>query len=251
MKTQVKTMVEREVRIVENPQALFEAAADEFSRTAQSAVKGAGKFTVALAGGSTPKSLYSLLAGGARPVPWEQTYFFFGDERHVPPDHSDSNFRMASEAMLGQVPVPKSHVFRVPAEIPDAARVAHSYEQTLRQFFKLKEGEVPRFDLILLGMGPDGHTASLFPGTAALREQEKLVAANWVEKFKTWRITFSYPVLNHAANVMFMVTGADKQDMLRAVLKGPEDGETYPSQRVQPAGGRLLWLVEKAAAGKL
>ena len=239
-----------EIRIVETPPALFEAAADEFIRLAQAAIKATGRFTVALAGGSTPKNLYSLLA--TKPgVPWDQIYFFFGDERHVPPGHNDSNFRMASESMLSKVPTPKDHVFRVPAEIPDAAKVAQSYEQSIREFFKLKDDALPRFDLILLGMGPDGHTASLFPGTAALRERERLVVENWVEKFKTWRITFTYPVLNNAANVVFLAAGAEKQDMLRTVLQGKRDPETYPSQNVHPEHGRLLWLVDRAASAKL
>jgi 6-phosphogluconolactonase len=241
-----------EIRVQPDPEALFKTAAAEYVRLAKAAVKGSGRFTVALAGGSTPKSLYSLLASGTVPgVPWDKTYFFFADERHVLPDHPDSNFRMASEAMLSKAPVPADHVFRVPAEIPDPDTAALSYEQTLRQFFELQEDALPRFDLILLGMGPDGHTASLFPGTGALRDDENLVAANWVEKLKSWRITFTYPVLNHAANVIFMVTGAEKADALHEVLRGERDPETYPSQRVRPIKGHVLWLVDQAAAAKL
>jgi 6-phosphogluconolactonase len=241
-----------EIQVQADAGALFQAAAKEFVRLAKVAVKGSGRFTVALAGGSTPKSLYSLLAGGSvAGIPWDKTYIFFADERHVPPDHAESNFRMANETLLSKVPFTADQIFRIPAEIPDPDTAALSYEQTLRQFFALKEEEMPRFDLILLGMGPDGHTASLFPGTAALQDSENLVAANWVEKFKTWRITFTYPVLNHAAHVIFMVTGAEKADALFAVLRGEHDPETYPAQRVKPIKGRVLWLVDPAAAAKL
>ena len=238
------------VRVLTDPPAVFAAAAAEFLQRARTAIQGSGRFTVALSGGSTPKGLYSLLA--VQPsVPWDKIRFFFSDERHVPPDSPDSNFRMASESLFSQVPILKENIFRVPAEIPDADTAALSYEQTLRQFFQLEDDALPRFDLILLGMGPDGHTGSLFPGTAALHEDERLVAANWVEKFKTWRITLTYPALNNAAAVLFMVTGAEKQEALLQVLQGKPDRENYPAQGVQPTGGSLIWLVDQAAAGPL
>ncbi len=239
-----------EIRVFGDRPALFEAAAAEFLRIARAAIQGAGRFTVALSGGSTPRSFYSLLADQPD-VPWSNILFFFGDERHVPPDDPDSNFRMASEALFSRAPVPPENIFRVPAEIPDADTAAQSYEQTLRQFFSLETEALPRFDAILLGMGPDGHTASLFPGTAALHEDERLVTANWVEKSKTWRITLTYPVINNAAEIMFLVAGAEKQDALLAVLQGKPDPETYPAQGIRPDNGRVVWFVDQAAAGPL
>jgi 6-phosphogluconolactonase len=229
---------------------VFAAGAVEFLQRARTAIQGSGRFTVALSGGATPRSLYSLLATQSD-VPWGQIRFFFSDERHVPPDSPDSNFRMAHEALFSRAPVPQENIFRVPAEIPDADTAAQSYEQTLRQVFQLGEEDLPRFDLIFLGLGPDGHTASLFPGTAALHEDERLVAANWVEQFKTWRITFTYPVLNNAAAVLFIATGAEKQEALLQVLQGKPDPETYPAQGIKPTNGSLIWLVDQAAAGPM
>ena len=238
---------EADIRILNTPQELFQAAAAEFIALASTAIRDHEKFSVALSGGSTPKSLYSVLARSA--LPWDKIFFFWSDERHVPPDHPDSNYRMAKEALLSKVPVPPENIFRVRAEEKDANVVAKDYEEALKLFFRLKPGEFPRFDLILLGLGPDGHTASLFPNTAALNETKRLVVANWVEKLKTTRITFTYPVLNHAACVIFLVSGADKADMVRNVL---EDGRAgLPSQRVHPVNGRLLWLLDKGAATKL
>lgn len=178
-------------------------------------------------------------------------FFFWGDERHVPPTDAESNYRMADEAMLSKIPVAVGNIFRVAAENPDAAAAAEAYEQTLRKFFALESGEVPRFDLILLGLGPDGHTASLFPGTAAVQERTRLVVANWVDKLKTSRITLTLPVLNAARCVAFLVSGTDKADALKAVLEGDAPGEQYPSKLVKPTDGKLIWLVDRAAASGL
>ncbi|HVO79180.1 MAG TPA: 6-phosphogluconolactonase [Terriglobales bacterium] len=239
-----------EVRVLNAPADLFQAAAAEFSRLANEAVRARGRFCVALSGGSTPKSLFALLASGAVPsIPWDKICFFFGDERHVPPDHPDSNYRMANEAMLSKVPLRPENVFRVRAEEKDAAVAAQAYEQTLISFFHLSPGEFPRFDLVLLGMGPDGHTASLFPGSRALQEKSRLVVSNWVEKFKTDRITVTFPVINHAAFIMFMVSGPDKAQPLHEVLEN--SASDLPSRRVQPVEGTLLWLVDRAAATAL
>ncbi len=239
-----------EIRILETPAELFQAAADEFAEAANATVQTQGKFTVALSGGSTPKGMFHLLTGEKfASLPWNKIYFFWGDERHVPPDHPDSNYRMAYEALLSKVPVPKENVFRVPTEGKDADSAARAYEETLKTFFKLRPGEVPRFDLILLGMGPDGHTASLFPDSAALHEDKRLVVANWVEKFKTYRITFTYPVLNNAARVTFLVAGEDKAPALHEVLENKNSG--LPAQQVRPKNGELIWLVDRAAANQL
>jgi 6-phosphogluconolactonase len=239
-----------EIRILDTPAELFQAAAEEFAEIATAAVQAQGRFTVALSGGSTPRGMFNLLAGEKfASLPWSKFYFFWGDERHVPPDNPDSNYRMAYEALLSKVPVPKENVLRVPTENKDADSAARVYEETLKNFFKLRPGEVLRFDLILLGMGPDGHTASLFPDSVALQEDERLVVANWVEKFKTFRITFTYPVINNAVCVMFLVSGEDKAPALHEVLENQESG--LPAQRVRPSNGRLIWLVDRAAASQL
>lgn len=243
-----------EVHVVPDAAALARAAADEFIRTARAAVDARGRFTVALAGGSTPKAIFALIAADElrepRLIAWDKAHLFFGDERHVPPDHSDSNYRMANEALLAKVPIPPGNIHRVQAEL-EAVSAASHYEAELRHVFAVGSGDFPRFDLIMLGMGPDGHTASLFPGTTALEERRALVVSNWVEKLKSHRITLTYPVLNAAAEVLFVAGGADKAAMLRNVLRGDPTGQTYPAQGVQPQAGRLLWLVDEAAAAKL
>jgi len=240
------------LRIVSDPPALFQAAANEFASRAITSVQTGGRFTVALAGGSTPKSFYSLLASHDRDrLPWDKMFFFWGDERHVPPDHPESNYRMAFDALLSKVPVPAGNVFRILAENPDANRAAEAYEQTLRDFFHPPAGTFPCFDLILLGMGPDGHAASLFPESKALHERSRLVVANWVEKFKTHRLTLTLPVLNQASTVMFVVSGQDKAAALREVLEGTQPPELYPSKLVRPTNGNLIWLVDQAAASAL
>ncbi|MGB9235282.1 MAG: 6-phosphogluconolactonase [Terriglobales bacterium] len=237
------------IKILPTPD-LFHAAAEEFIRVGREAVAARSRFTVALSGGSTPKNLYSLLAASYANFPWDQTYLFFGDERHVPPDDPDSNYRMVNEALLSKISIPATNVFRVKTENPDAEAAATGYEALLQTFFAPSAGQFPRFDLILLGLGPDGHTASLFPDSEGLKEQSKLVIANWVEKFKTDRITFTFPVLNNAAEVMFLVSGRDKANMVHQVL---EENNTppYPSQRVQPRNGRLLWMLDESAAKEL
>jgi 6-phosphogluconolactonase len=229
---------------------LFHAAAEEFSRVGRQAIGAQGRFTVALSGGSTPKSLYSLLASSYADFPWARTYFFFGDERHVPPTDPESNYRMVNEALFSKAAIPAQNVFRIRAEKPDAGAAAADYEIQLRKFFELKPGEFPHFDLILLGMGPDGHTASLFPGSEGLKENSKLVIANWVEKFKTHRISFTFPVLNNAGEVMFLASGPDKAEMAHEILEG-KCTPPLPAQRVQPANGRLLWMLDESAASKL
>jgi 6-phosphogluconolactonase len=239
----------RIIEVLPTPADLFHSAAEEFVRVGRAAIAARGRFTVALSGGSTPRSLYSLLAKEYADFSWSQTFLFFGDERHVPPDHHDSNYRMVNEALLSKVTIPAENVYRVRAELPDASAAASDYEDKLRGFFKLQPGEFPRFDLILLGLGPDGHTASLFPDSEGLKEQSRLVIANWVEKFKTHRITFTFPVLNHATDVMFLASGANKADMVRQILEGTNT-PPFPAQEIQPEG-RLVWMLDQAAAAKL
>jgi len=238
------------IRVLETPADLFRAAAAEFAQLATTAIQDRGRFAVALSGGSTPKSLYQLLASGAIPgIAWDRVCFFWGDERHVPPDDPESNYRMAKEALLSRVPAPTGNIFRIHGEEQSAASAAEAYESDLKKFFHLGPGEFPHFDLVLLGMGPDGHMASLFPGSAGLEEKKRLVVANWVEKFKTDRITLTLPVLNHARSVIFLVSGAGKTEALQAVFSDTEEGP--PAKMVSPENGRLLWLLDRAAATDL
>jgi 6-phosphogluconolactonase len=233
--------------------AVHRAAADVFVRTAVDAVDARGSFMVALAGGSTPRGLYSLLSGDERwraSVPWEHCDFFWSDERHVPPDHPDSNARMALEAMLSHVPVRPDRVHRVRAEEPDAALAARLYEADVRRTFP-RDVAIPRFDLILLGLGTDGHTASLFPGTEVLAEPTRLVAATRVESLAAERITMTYPLLNAARRVMFVAAGEEKARAVRDVLRPPPEAPYLPARRVRPTDGALVWVVDRAAASLL
>ena len=241
---------ERTIQILPTAADLFHAAAEEFTRVGRQAIAAQGRFAVALSGGSTPKALYSLLAASYPDFPWARTYLFFGDERHVPPTDPESNYRMVSESLLTRIAIPAQNVFRVKAENPDATAAAANYEKQIRRFFALTPAEFPRFDLILLGLGPDGHTASLFPDSPGLKENSKLVIANWVEKFKTHRISFTFPVLNNADEVIFLASGPDKAAMVHEVLEG-KPTPPLPSQQVQPANGRLLWMLDAPAAAKL
>jgi 6-phosphogluconolactonase len=243
-----------DVRVVADPAALFHAAAEEFAGAATESVESKGSFAVALSGGSTPRGLFSVLVNDTAfrgRIAWDKVFFFWGDERHVPPDDPDSNFRMANEALLSHLSLREDQVFRIAGELANAAEAADQYEGTLRQFFHLEDGQLPRFDLVLLGMGPDGHTASLFPGTKALRERKRLVDANWVGKFYTQRITMTAPMLNAAARVLFMASGNDKAPALKAVLEGPREPSQLPAQLIQPVNGTLMWLVDEAAAHML
>jgi 6-phosphogluconolactonase len=229
-------------------------AAELFVTLAQRAGDVEGRrFTVALAGGETPGYLYSLLASAqyAPQVPWERVHVFWGDERHVPPDDPASNYHMAYDALLSRVPIPPQNVHRIRAELPDAHEAARTYEDDLRGFFGLQPSALPRFDLVLLGMGADGHTASLFPRTDTRREREHLVAAPWVEKLHAYRLTLTPRVLNNAATVVFLVSGEGKAATLHAVLEGPQDPDLLPAQLITPTNGTLLWLVDQAAATQL
>lgn len=235
--------------------ALAKGAAMELLHLAQQSVAEHGIFTLALAGGSTPRKLYTLLGSDPdfRDFPWHETHLFFGDERAVPPSHLDSNYLMVSTTLLASGLVPAAHVHRVRAELPDANMAALDYDVEVHSFFTpgMRLNGLPRFDAILLGMGPDGHTASLFPGSKALEEKDRWVVANWVEKFKSTRITFTFPVLNAARNVLLLVAGEDKTEMLREVLVTHRNDVLYPVQQVQPVDGAKIWLLDRAAAARL
>ena len=243
-----------DVRILTNIDAIAKRSAEDFVQSATQAVSEKGSFSVALAGGSTPKALYSLLASDAAlrsQVPWDKMYVYFGDERSVGPDHADSNFRMATETMLAKVPLKPEQVFRIKGEYKDTEKAAQEYEQVLRTSFKIAEGQFPRFDLVFLGIGNEGHTASLFPGTKALHETKRLVVRNWVGKLYTNRITLTAPAINNAARVIFMITGADKALALKGILEGPYEPEQLPAQLIQPPNGKVVWLVDTIAGGML
>jgi 6-phosphogluconolactonase len=241
------------VRVFETPDRLFEAGASIFVETALDAVARANMFTVALAGGSTPARMYARLVEPDGPgvrAPWERTQFFWGDERHVPPDHPDSNYRMAHEALLRHLPIDGTQVHRVRGELPDTEAAAAAYDAELRTFFGVSPGAFPRLDLILLGLGADGHTASLFPGAAALAEKTRLAVAT-VAPPASRRVTLTLPVLNHAARVVFLVEGSAKADIVAAVLEGPRDPDRLPAQGVGPDAGELIWLLDARAASQL
>ena len=245
---------EDQVDIFADNKALTLAAARRFALLAANAVADHGVFAVALSGGSTPKALYRLMATDQAirsTIPWSKIHFFFGDERHVPPDHADSNFRMANEAMFQALQPEQLHVHRVLAELTSAAQAAAQYEEDLKEFFEprgLLHEAFPRFDLILLGMGPDGHTASLFPNSSGLQETKRWVIANWVEKFQTDRITMTFPVLNSAAEIILFVAGPEKAPLLAEVLQMPAGAEKYPVQRVRPCNGTKRWMLDASAA---
>ena len=245
-----KMPLEPPVRILGSPQELFRAAAGKFCETGARAIQEHGRFVVALSGGSTPRGMHQeLVQNFASRLPWDKVFFFSVDERHVPPDSPESNYRMANEALFSKLPVPAEHIFRIQSELHDAGEAAQNYERTLRNFFRPATGEFPRFDFILLGIGSDGHTASLFPGTTALEERENWVVANWVEKLSAFRITLTYPVLNRAASVMFLISGDEKAEIVAKALQIP--GANLPCQRVRPVDGELLWFLDAAAAAKL
>jgi len=248
------SMPQRYVQIFTTCAEIASYASKEVARIAAEAVVSRGVFSVALAGGSTPKMLYALLAEHPtlrNSLPWDKMQVFFGDERHVGPGHADSNFQMATDAMLSKVPLPQQQIHRVRGEYPDTAQAAAEYEEEIRRTFVLKSGEFPRFDLILLGMGNEGHTLSLFPGTKALHESQRIVTRNWVGKLYTERITLTAPAANMAANIIFMVTGSDKACALKAVLEGPHEPEQLPAQLIQPTTGSLYWLIDAAAGSML
>lgn len=234
-----------EIKVLPTPDAVAQEAAERFVMHARIAIEQSGRFAVALSGGSTPKALHKLLA--AKPlreqVDWTRVEIFFGDERCVPPDHADSNYRMARETLLSLVPIPGDNVYRMHGEAdPNAA--AKEYGEMLKE--KFGDGGL---DLIYLGMGPDGHTASLFPHTAALAESKHRCVANHVEKLNAWRITMSAPFINRAGAVIILVAGTDKSQRLEQVLQGEPNPQEQPIQMIAPTLGKLTWLLDAAAAG--
>ncbi len=225
------------------------AVAEFIVQRATEAIRARGRFSIALSGGSTPLPLFALLAlpeWQAR-LQWAKVHVFWADERCVPPDHKDSNYAVANAAFLERLPIPKNHIHRMRGEI-DPTQAALEYEAELRQFFG---GDETPFDLVLLGMGDDGHTASLFPGTAPIHETTRRVVAHEVKKVNMWRLTLTPPAINAAAVAAFMVSGEGKAERLRDVIKGPFQPDMLPSQAIHPQSGQLLWFVDQPAAALL
>lgn len=242
-----------EIRIFESLDEVAREAAELFVWLAGQAAGKSARFRVALSGGTTPQALYSLLAGPpfADQVQWSQVDFYFGDERCVPPDHSESNYRMASLSLLRPLRISADRVFRMAGELPDPGQAARDYEALIRRGFNADPPAWPQFDLILLGLGDDGHTASLFPNTKALDEKERLVVDNQATRGIARRLTFTVPLINAARVVLFLTCGAGKASTVRAVLEGSAQPSRLPAQLIKPRDGRLLWFLDRAAAGEL
>lgn len=239
-----------EIRVFPSHDAVNRAAAERFAQAAQRRLGAGGLFCAALSGGSTPRGLYELLVGPdfACRIPWDATHLFQVDERSVPPDHPESNFRMIREAMLSRAPLPGEHFHRMAAESQDLEEAAQRYCEEIAEVLRPEPNAWPKFDFILLGLGPDGHTASLFPDTAALDERQRWVVPNHVARLGTWRLTLTFPVINSAAEVIFMVAGPDKAETVRRVLQPSSPADTFPAQQIRPASGQLRWYLDQPAA---
>jgi 6-phosphogluconolactonase len=245
-----------EIRISDDSRRLIIDAAAYVSDLIHAVLKVKNDCTLVLSGGSTPRELYAALASQpyVDSLPWDRVHLFWGDERTVPPEHEDSNYRMAREAMIDRLGIPEDNVHRIPAEMePEAA--ASAYESVLKTFFKGgpfapgRDGVVPVFDLVLLGLGEDGHTASLFPETTVLEERRRWVSSVYVPRLDTHRITLTYPVINNAATVLFLVSGASKSRVLGKLFDGT--GSVYPAAKVSPHSGKLVFLTDITAAADL
>lgn len=244
-------MSEPQIQILEDAAATHVRAAEEIAHFAGEAICTHAEFNFCLTGGSTPAATYELLATRFRlSVDWKEVQFFWGDERCVPPGDQASNFGMANRTMLEKLALRPEQIHRMRGEDPPE-QAASEYEDEIRRCFSIAKEDWPRFDLILLGLGANAHIASLFPGHPALHEAERLAMAVTVEAEQPHRVTLTAPVINHAARVMFIVTGAEKAAAVKAVLEGPRDPDRYPAQLVAPEDGELLWLMDRAAASLL
>ncbi len=247
------TRPERRVHVLTDAEAVARAAAREWERLASAAVSARGRFAVALSGGSTPRRLYEILAEPCVRVrvPWERVELFWSDERAVPPEHPESNYRTARVALLDPLELPAARIHRPEAERADLESAARDYEAEIARTLGGAPGAPPAFDLVLLGLGRDAHTASLFPRTSALAETRRWVVPNFVPGLGSERLTFSFPLLNAAAEVVFLVAGAEKAEAVAEVLEGDPDPQRLPAQEVRPSAGTLVWLLDRAAASKL
>lgn len=246
--------IQVQYRVEENAEALSLTGADWIASAVESAVRARGTARIAISGGSTPKRMFQLLADPAHPfrkrIDWSRLLVFWVDERCVSPDSQDSNYHLANETFLSKVPLPKENVIRIEGEL-EPEEAAARYESAIRNRFRLEGAELPRFDLIVLGLGDNGHTASLFPHSTALHEVMRLAVDNHVEAKNPWRVTLTWPVINHADRIFFLIQDASKAEVLREVLLGPYQPETLPSQLIQPESGELSLLLDRAAASKL
>jgi 6-phosphogluconolactonase len=240
--------------IESTPEALYRKAAEICTQHIEAAVQAAGVCAFVLSGGSTPEGLYRLLASETAPfrarMPWDRVHFFWGDERYAPPTHEQSNYRMAHDAMLSRAPVRAEHVHRIPTDPPNPDIAARDYEALVRRVCRVTPGQWPRFDVVLLGLGADGHIASLFPGSEALDERQRLARAVWTEASQVPRVTLTLPVFNNAAVVLFLVSGSEKADVLQQIFQAKAP-TPLPAQRIQPSAGQVIWLVDRAAAPDL
>ena len=241
-----------EIKVVPDPAAIAAEAAERIVRAADEAIALSGRFRIGLSGGSTPKLLFDLLASDVyrERIDWSTVEVFFADERCVPPDHADSNYRLARETLLSKVKIPGDNVYRMHGEVEPPNEAAKEYGLMLKEKFggpTIEDGG--GLDVILLGMGEDGHTASLFPGTAAVNEAKHRCVANFVPKLNTWRLTLTAPFINRSREVIVLVAGASKAKVLAEVLEGPRDPQRLPVQLIAPASGKLSWLIDAAAAG--
>ncbi len=233
-------------------QSICNASARALVQLIDDTLQASEKFTIALAGGSTPKALYQLLATEefSQIIPWQKIHIYFGDERSVGPEHDESNYRMACESLLNHVAIPPENIHRIQGEAEDIKSAAANYAKELDQGLSKNEDYYPQFDLVLLGLGPDGHVASLFPNTDILKQKEAWADAVWVEKFSTWRVSITYPLINHAKNVWLFVAGESKADIIAQVLGNQAEEYAYPVQGIT-AQGQLVWFLDDAAASKL
>lgn len=237
------------VKIFPTPEALSHAAAEHIIAVAQASVAAKGKFAISLSGGSTPERLFQLFAQAPfrQQMPWQQSYFFWGDERCVPLNDERNNAHTAIKLLFEKIDVPAENTFRIPTDqAPEVA--AAQYEQTIKDFFGT---EPPRFDLMLLGMGDNGHTASLFPQTKVLHETQHLVQSEYIQEVRMHRVTMTAPLINQSHRIIFLVTGANKAEMLKTVLQGAHEPALYPAQLIKPVDGELLWMVDEAAAAAI
>lgn len=255
-----------EINVVPNPKDLFLHVAEDFVSRAKAAVNTRGEFTVVLSGGSTPKQLFTTLVNLTQTkhhkekIPWDKIKFFFGDERYVAPDNKESNYHTAQECLFSKVPVLAENIYRIPTEFSDPDQAAEVYERTLRSIFHLKNDEFPKFDLVYLGLGEDGHTASLMPKTdlvmnywqgGSITDKHHLVAALWVPKQQMYRITLTPPAINNAINVVFLVVGENKALAVKEVLEGPVIPHTYPAQLILCLNNKNIWYLDQTAASQL
>jgi 6-phosphogluconolactonase len=248
---QTSLMETKNISVFDNYEALVAATADLFVKLAEDAINERGKFVISLSGGSTPKGFYSRLAEReiASKIDWSKVVVFFGDERTVPYTSPDSNQRMITEHLLSKVTLNRENVFALSDPDMDPRQTAIDYERTMHEFFRLAGDELPQFDFMLLGLGDDGHTASLFPGSPALAETHRWFVDNKVEKLNTVRLTTTYPVINNSRNIIFLASGKGKAGVLKDVLTGPEG--KYPSQNVKADNGKLYWYLDKDIASEL